>query len=322
MIDVQSLFESVKAAWVVRLHNAKDSEIWTTVAKHVLKYDINNSHIFKLNFSCMNTVRFLKKIPLFYQEMLIAYNKSKCVTKDVFCKTILEQSIWANEHITIKPNARITETLYFKNWIDCNIVKISNLKFKDGILDVNHMMQIIRNKANIYAETVKLCNALLKPYKMYLGDHHPDNNTDMCLFFKNGKPMYSLISPKSKIFYDNLVTLKAKSPLMERHWTNVLNCETINFKTMYLENIYFIKDKKLSEFNFKMMNYILPCNVNLYHWKKSITKMCNICNREESIEHLLYQCNYAQSIWNDFSRITGIAITLKSIITGYNLDNT
>ena len=182
MIDVQSLFESVKASWVVRLLNAKDSEIWTTVAKHVLKYHVNNNLLFKLNFSCMKTVSFLKKIPLFYQEMLTAYNKSKCVTKDVFCKTILEQPIWANEHITIKQNARITETLYYKNWIECNIVKISNLKFNDGILDVKHVMQTIRNKINIYAEIVKLRDAL-KPYKMHIGDHNPNNNTDMCLFF-------------------------------------------------------------------------------------------------------------------------------------------
>jgi hypothetical protein len=121
-------------------------------------------------------------MPLFYQEMLTAYNKSKCVTKDVLCKTILEQLIWANEHITIKQNARITETLYYENWIECNIVKISTLKFNDGIIDVKHVRQTIRNKVNIYAEIVKLHDGL-KPYKMHIGDHNANNNTDMWGYF-------------------------------------------------------------------------------------------------------------------------------------------
>ena len=90
----------------------------------------------------------------------------------------MNQSIWVNEHIMIKQNARMTEALCCKNWIKCNIVKISSLKFNDGILDVKHVMQTIRNTVNIYAETVKLCNAL-KPYKMHSGDPKPNNNTDM-----------------------------------------------------------------------------------------------------------------------------------------------
>jgi hypothetical protein len=57
----------------------------------------------------------------------------------------------------------------------------------------------------------------------------------------------------AQICYDNLVTLKAKAPYMERHWIPVLNCDTINFKTIYLEKIYLIKDEKLSEFNLKML---------------------------------------------------------------------
>ena len=37
-------------------------------------------------------------------------------------------------------------------------------------------MQTINNKVNIYAETVKLHDAL-KSKKMHIGDHNPNNNT-------------------------------------------------------------------------------------------------------------------------------------------------
>ena len=85
-----------------------------------------------------------------------------------------------------------------------------------------------------------------------------------------------------------------------------------------MEKIDLIKYKKLSEFNFKITMHCKSVSLE----KNVIQKMCNICNREESNEHLFYQCNYAQFIWNDFSRIIGITSTLKCIVTDDILDKT
>jgi hypothetical protein len=318
-LDVQSLFESVKAAWVVRLLNAKEDDKWSIIAKYVLKYTENDNLIFKLNVTSIRSIDIFKNMPMFYKEVLVAYNKSKCINKDTFCKTILDQPIWANEYVKAKDTGRNVKVLFYRNWINCNVLKIRNLKFVDGILDDQYLMRIIRNKTNIFSEISRLRQAL-KPYKIYLGDHDPDNDTCLPVFWRDSKPENVLPSAKSKMFYENIVSLKVERPIMERHWIEVFNDEEVNFKNMYTKKILCIKDKKLAEFNFKVINNILPCNVNLKHWRKSDTEMCNICNTEETIEHLLYQCHYAQSIWRDFLRITGVNITLADIVIGNKLN--
>jgi hypothetical protein len=245
--------------------------------------------------------------------------KSKCINNDTFCKTILDQPIWANEYVKAKANGRNVKVLSYRNWINCNVLKILNLKFVDGTLDDQYLMRIIRNKTNIFSEISLLCEAP-KPYKTYLGDPNPDNDTCLPVFWKGNKLENLLPSAKSKMFYENIVSLKVERPITERHWMEVFNDEGVNVKNMYTKKILCIKDSKLAEFNLKVINHILPCNVNLKHWRKSNTEMCNICNTEETIEHLLYQCHYAQSIWRDLFRLAGVSITLAEIVIGNKLN--
>ena len=58
-----------------------------------------------------------------------------------------------------------------------------------------------------------------------------------------------------------------------------------------------MKDKKLAETNFKILNNTLPCNRNLFKWGKSDTNICHFCQEEESVSHLLFKCTYAQKVW-------------------------
>ena len=83
-----------------------------------------------------------------------------------------------------------------------------------------------------------------------------------------------------------------------------------------------LKDKKLAETNFKILNNILPCNRNLFKWGKSDTNLCLFCQEEES-SHLLYDCTYAQKIWklvNDDVFHLGHAISHDDVIFGVDLD--
>ena len=56
-------------------------------------------------------------------------------------------------------------------------------------------------------------------------------------------------------------------------------------------------DKKLAEFNFKVMQYILICGHYLSKWQDSVNENCEICNTVHDIPHLLFDCDLAQYIW-------------------------
>ena len=48
-----------------------------------------------------------------------------------------------------------------------------------------------------------------------------------------------------------------------------------------------------------------------------------MCNEDiETIEHILFLCDYASTIWNDFKKLTGLTVSFKSIVTGIGLTST
>ena len=54
-----------------------------------------------------------------------------------------------------------------------------------------------------------------------------------------------------------------KPDKVEQHWRQYLECEELDFSQVYKKKIERVIDKKIAEFNFKMLHKILPCNSNL-----------------------------------------------------------
>ena len=117
----------------------------------------------------------------------------------------------------------------------------------------------------------------------------------------------------SKIAYNNLVSKKSESPFQEKVWQKVLGMEKINFANVYTTKIK-ITDKKLAEFNFKVLHLILPCGVNLKRWGIKDDNKCKICSELHDIPHLLFYCTKAKIVWDIVSRICGIDVSLRDVI--------
>ena len=317
MIDTAELFKSVKAAWVPRLLNASDSDLWTMVARYYLKYHSNSQLVFKMNCTGKCNYDLVNNIPIFYKEVLHAYNQAKHINIDMFCDNILDQCIWGNDFITCKDKGK-KHVLYYKRWIDVGILKVNNLRFVNGILDENFIYTKVVYKTNILAEVSKLKIAL-RPYRQYIGDHEPVQDDYLPLFYNKGKAIDQFKDTKSKIFYNALVSCKVTSPTKETKWKEALGVDEINFKDVYTKKIIKILDRKLAEFNFKILHDILPCNVNLVRWKKIANKECRLCNVEETIQHLLFECTFAKAIWLDLKHKIGLDVSVKDIVLGGKL---
>ena len=250
MVDVESIFESVKATWVIRLLNATHDDIWTSVAKLFLRFEKDDNLIFKLNFT-NTSFKPLTHLPSFYKEILLAYNKCKCLDYETFCDTIMQQPLWGNDHI-VYDNKRSNETLFYKNWIDCNILKVSNLRFVNGYLDENYVYNVVKNKTNIYAEICKLKKALA-PYRRYIGSHEASIDINLPIFVYRGKPII-INTSKSKTFYKCLVSRKICSPRLETYWKDIFTTTVIDTQKIGTKNFKLMKDLKLAEFKFKVLH--------------------------------------------------------------------
>ena len=100
--------------------------------------------------------------------------------------------------------------------------------------------------------------------------------------------------------------------------------ENVDFEKVYTVKIINVKDQKISETNFKkILHNILPCGVNLLKWKKTESSLCDQCNCNETIAHLLLECNYSAQVWTVVNRALNIEVSLKDIVLGLELkDNT
>ena len=75
---------------------------------------------------------------------------------------------------------------------------------------------------------------------------------------------------------------------IKRVWLRILDVDTIDFANLYVRKIKLMPDKKLAEFNFKVLQVILACGLNLNRWGKVENKLCRICKVTHDIPHLLF----------------------------------
>ena len=75
-----------------------------------------------------------------------------------------------------------------------------------------------------------------------------------------------------------------------------------------------MKVVKLKEFNFKILHNILPTGIYINKWNKNISKYCEACTNEESMKHMLYDCNRIQIIWKIISQLIMIEIKWKHLV--------
>ena len=71
---------------------------------------------------------------------------------------------------------------------------------------------------------------------------------------------------------------------------------------------------KLKEFYCKLLHGILPCNKYLMKWKIKMNDECDVCQREQSIKHLLFGCIYVKPLWKVVEKICDFEITFDKIL--------
>ena len=175
MIDVRSQFSAIKASWVGRIVNAPNDHLWAYLPKRYLSKFGENYLIVKSTFTSLKMFPLLKRIPQFYQDIVLSYNKSKVIQYEDFNNSIRKQLIWCNRFIKFR-----SETLFFKSWIKEGIFTIENLKLTDGKLDINYMSNVVRDKRNFFSE-INILQKALKQAKVDISIE-PTRNVNIPIF--------------------------------------------------------------------------------------------------------------------------------------------
>ena len=314
MIDIESFCLSLKAAWIPRLlslHGKWKAGFETLCAKINLPLE----YILKMNFKSSDEFQVFGSCNKFYVNILIAYNKCKTV-KDLRSMNeydTLNSPLWGNTIFSFRNSC-----LYFKEWVDSNILYVKDLVNKTGVLkSENELYAEIHKKQNIIEQLYIYKNCLYKKlkYKQVVNAHFTQISRRNEIIFK-GK--YHNLEDKKTSFFYKILTSKVYQCRMESIYSREfeIECSRQNWTSIYTRKVKAINEIKLKEFNFKLLQNIVPCGRILSKWKANISENCNVCNEIETARHMLFECEKVKQLWIVISQILLYSIKWKDIVIG------
>ena len=327
MLDIESHFEAMKASWI-KHYDGLDKD-WEILMKHYINSFGKDNLVLHMTFQQIDTFPALEKLPSFYRETISSYNKSKQPAKPSTHDTLMANFIWGNRFIMIKDNThRKNMTLYFKNWIDVNIIKICDMLILNGDIQQRYIYDKLNMKTNFLAEMFKVKTAL-KPFKQMIETNIPNAIIYALPLHPNFQIKSTVIDVsqrRSKFYYELLTKQKCEPPNL-LHWTNIfhINDDIPNIESIMKCKVLSIKENKLAEFNYKFLCGITACGMLLNNWKPQISKTCTYCGQNETQYHIIYYCPLVADIWKSLNDKVNKNITLNQIAFGLigerNLNN-
>ncbi len=308
MIDLETLFDSFKAAWIPRMIKADaECDTWVQIPHSIFSRFGGLDVVKDFKFVNSSEIIEFKQIPLFYKQVITCYSKAFRINYDTFTNNILEQPIWCNEYITIRKKGK-KNVLLLRNWIRSGIRKVKDLIFVNGILD-RQVCNKIDVKRNIILEYACVRKAL-SPYAPCI---IAALNQRSDLLLSHSKYEYI----KSKLYYRNFLKDKVSDiTVMSRFLQPYCVRNETEEKEIFVRRVSSEKEKKMKEFNFKLLHGILPCGVNLVKWKIRDSSQCDVCDKEQTIIHLLFECKYVEKLWRTVDRTIGWSVQSDNIICG------
>ena len=187
------------------------------------------------------------------------------------------------------------------------------------VLNDHELYNRIRVKQNIHQQIYVVKNYIVKHIKKSDISIAPfvKIKGDVSLIFNNKS--YAISKQKSKFFY-SILTSKAVTRLpMESVYAREFKFQnqTLIWKSIYRQKLCDLKLKSLQEFNYKLLNNILPCGYVINKWKINISKHCEVCQDLETTKHMLCDCRRVRQIWTTISSCIKCNIDWKTITCGF-----
>ena len=292
MVDVFVLNKALKAAWSKRLLNHMSVQYsvkpsWTLIPYLYFRRQNLDSVIFYCNFTKPQDCPDTGSLPPFYKEMILNLHESfeNQVEMPETPESLLKQVIWANKFFRFK-----NKTLFFPDWVKSGIIFVNDI-VRGNEIDFDKITNLLKNRRNYISEFYMLSNAL-KPWRRLLYDDHSQRE-DISL----DKNFIHKIKVKS--IYCNLISKLFKKSYVENMWNN--KCGIQQEKWNFIWGIRCTKcalDKKLCNFIFKFIHYILPTGGKLFKWKLRPSPLCDKCHVLENQQHIFFHCITVQHFWD------------------------
>ena len=158
IIDIQSYFMSLKASWVSRLVSNR-LVYWKVIpCKYFAKLG-KKWLVFSQNLDNITVNKYAKQIPEFYGEVLRNWNKigGGQIRTPLNFADVRKQIIWGSKFIKFDH-----KTLLFNNWINSDLIDVTNILDENGEISHNFILNRLNNKSNWITEFTIMKKAIPK----------------------------------------------------------------------------------------------------------------------------------------------------------------
>ena len=309
MLDYDTIQRKISIQWMQKFLNTSISSPWKLILNQYIKIT-ENPDLFP--FSNYSENKLKESIPDFYKNVL--KNWKSFYSHHNNYNT---QVIWNNMLIKINNSSIKVNEFYNKG-----LITLADLYNPEGNArtfkywvekGIKPNMQFMYRQ--IIASTWHMRHSILR------------NDIDNPNVIKIGKKLVELKEIPSKFIYNFFLSKKynqTKVKLIEKHSSVKEEINEVQNRIFILPRLC-TGDKKLREFQFKLLHNILPTNKKLYKYKLKDTNTCDVCNTNpESIDHLLWECGTCKTIFLQFhewwQKQTDTAyndINLDTVLFGY-----
>ena len=321
MVHLESFFLSLKAVWVKRLVYIPGK--WSSIlTMYLKKLNVDLNYVLKMNFRKIDAFPILKVIPLFYQDVILAFNKAKTIIpfENLNKHEISQLPIWGSEYFKVGSTC-----LYMKGWIRKGILYVKDLVNNDGNIKNDPQLYVCTDDSrNAIHDVYIVKNYVIRKIRHFDMTIAPFVNIKQMVQFIHCNDYYVIKTCKTKTFYNMLVKTSISRGNMETIFARTLQFDNTKstWKNIYEQKILDMKLPRIRDFNYKVLQNILPCAKVLSKWQ-NVSDKCELCNDIETIDHMLFNCQHLNHIWKTLSQIVDIDIKYKHVVCGFpNYTNT
>ncbi len=313
MIDIVCKEKAIKATWAARMYNNSNAS-WAKLA-----YMQINPTLGPIIWKCNISEKDADNLPInntFWKNVLLSwcsYNYKEPLTKS----EVKTQVLWYNSFLKVGGKLHM-----LKRAIKAGIIYVKDILHNNGtLLSLEEIHDRYGNCIN-QMQYNSLMSSIPKNWKQLLRNNDSKEK-------KNKIDAISKMPSICKYIYLDLINAKSTTPEnAQEKWNMSLGINVTDWENIY-SNIYMSTIcTKFRDFQFRLLHRTLVTNKKLVIMKLSTNKKCTFCNIDtETIEHILYECQCCQLIWerlfNLVSQKTGLNIvsTKANVFFGIPLEN-
>ncbi len=311
MIDIFCKDKALKAGWIRRLALKNPNSDFVNMCLE--KHGIDCNYLIKTTCTNDGIYRDSLGMPIFWAKVFAYANECKTMKNNetLTDSEFLVEPIWFNKRILLS-----NKPVFISNWTKSGILYVKDLFDQNGhLLNEQQILDILINKTNWISEYSKV----KKMFKKII--NHFDTKNAVYVKIRNiwtllhNNSWYCMKTQRSTFYYNILVDKKFVKNYMEDTWAREFNID-INWQNIYMTKIWKLTDKKLAEFNYKLICNILCTRTTISKWNKNINANCTYCGLRQTTKHLVLECPRVRNLWNLIGSILKLDITYKHIIIG------